>query len=63
MLGIIGVGLFFAAVMSIIRWIGLYGFVETDEEIREARRKPEFQLGIVFGIGTLLCITAVTFSV
>lgn len=63
MLGIIGCALFLLAAICFIHWVQLYGFVETREEISEARCKPEFQLSIVFGVGALVCIAVAAFGV
>lgn len=56
MLGIIGAVLLVAATVSFLHWVQLYGFAETREKVREARRKPEFQRGIICGAGALLCV-------
>lgn len=56
MLGIIGAVLLVAAAVSFLHWVQLYGFAETREKVREARRKPDFQRGIICGAGALLCV-------
>ena len=58
MLGIMGCVLLLIALICLFRGVQLCGFVEAKEDISEARRKPEFQLSIVFGAGALICITA-----
>ena len=58
MLGIMGCVLLLMALMCLFHWVQLYSFVEAKEEISKARRKPEFQLSIVFGAGALICIAA-----
>lgn len=63
MLGIIGVVLLVVATVNLFHWQQLYGFAETKEEVREARRKPEFQLGIACSAGALLCVAVATMFV